>query len=137
MHRTPEGLFTIQDNGLSVPASGLPNILARARALYGVGSAFSSLAVLEDVVRATVGLRWEEDGAMAYALADVDADITQAIQSCKEELSSGRVFDVRVARKALASIGEAIKTSKSDCTRWDENAFPFERAEVSVQFWKL
>ena len=132
-----ESLFIVQDNGLSAPASGLQKILARARALYGVGSAFASLAVLETVVRATIGLRWDEDGQLAYALADVDSDITQAIQSCKEELASGRVKEIYAARKAVASLGEAIKSSRVDCARWHEDCFPFERAEVSVQFWKF
>jgi len=133
----PEGLFTVQDNGLALPAAGLQKVLSRARSLYGVGSAFSSLSVLEGVVRATLGLRWEEDGQMAYALADVDADITQAIQSCKEELGSGRVTDVHYARKVIASLGDAIRCSRSDCDTWHEDSFPFERAEVSVHFWKF
>ncbi|TCD60965.1 hypothetical protein EIP91_009246 [Steccherinum ochraceum] len=133
----PEGLFTVQDTGLSIAAPGLQKVLARARALYGVGSAFASLAVLEGVVRATVGLRWKGNGPMAYALADIDSDITQAIQSCKEEWGSGRVKDMGAAKRALASIGETIQSSKDDCERWDEESFPFERAEVSVQYWKI
>ncbi|KAH8108089.1 hypothetical protein BXZ70DRAFT_914121 [Cristinia sonorae] len=132
-----EGLFTVQDNGLSVPAAGLQKVLSRARVLYGVGSAFSSLSVLEGVIRATAGLKWEEEGQMADALAMVDADITQAIQSCKEELGSGRVKDLSGARKAVASIGEAINAVRADCARWDEDAFPFDRAEASVQYWKF
>lgn len=105
--------------------------------MYGVGSAFASLPVLEGVVRATIGLRWEQDGQMAYALADVDADITQAIQSCKEELASGRMKDVNYARKVVASLSDAFTASKEDSERWQEDNFPFERSDYSVQFWKF
>jgi hypothetical protein len=41
---------------------------------------FASLGVLESVVRATIGLRWEEVGELSNILALVDADISQAIQ---------------------------------------------------------
>lgn len=47
---------------------------------------FASLGVLVHVVRATVGLRWEEDGDMADMLAVIDADIGQAIQVCRRML---------------------------------------------------
>lgn len=43
---------------------------------------FSSLGLLSSVVRATLGLRWEDDGDMADILAVVDIDIGQAIQAC-------------------------------------------------------
>jgi hypothetical protein len=43
---------------------------------------FASLGILSSIVKATVGLRWEDDGAMAHVLAVVDADISQAIQVC-------------------------------------------------------
>ena len=41
---------------------------------------FASLGILDSVVRATIGLRWKEDGEMSDILALVDADISQAIQ---------------------------------------------------------
>jgi hypothetical protein len=41
---------------------------------------FASLGVLESVVRATIGLRWEDVGELSDILALVDADISQAIQ---------------------------------------------------------
>jgi hypothetical protein len=43
---------------------------------------FASLGILSSIVNATIGLRWEEDGAMAHILAVIDADISQAIQVC-------------------------------------------------------
>lgn len=41
---------------------------------------FASLGVLASIVRASIGLRWEEDGVIADILAVIDADIGQAIQ---------------------------------------------------------
>jgi hypothetical protein len=40
----------------------------------------ASLVVLASVIRATLGLRWDEEGEMADALAIIDVDLTQAIQ---------------------------------------------------------
>lgn len=54
--------------------------LARARSLYGAGMGFASLGILASVIRATIGLRWEDDGDMADILAVIDADVGQAIQ---------------------------------------------------------
>jgi len=41
---------------------------------------FASLGVLESVVKATLGLRWEKVGETSEILALVDVDISQAIQ---------------------------------------------------------
>ena len=58
----------------------LYDLLSRARSLYGAGLGFASLGVLSSIVRATIGLRWEDVGDMADILAVIDADIGQAIQ---------------------------------------------------------
>jgi hypothetical protein len=58
----------------------LHDLLIRARSLYGAGLGFASLGVLSSIVRATIGLRWEDEGDMADILAVIDADIGQAIQ---------------------------------------------------------
>jgi hypothetical protein len=59
----------------------LHDLLTRARSLYGAGLGFASLGLLSSIVRATIGLRWEDDGDMADILAVIDADIGQAIQA--------------------------------------------------------
>ena len=41
---------------------------------------FAGLILLSSVVKATIGLRWEQEGSMADILAVVDTDICQAIQ---------------------------------------------------------
>jgi len=97
---------------------------------------FASLAVLESVVRATIGLRWEDVGEMSDILALVDADISQGIQSSKEEIEAGRVGDLVVARQIVAELRGAVKDSFIDCETWG-GEFPFERASGSIEFWKL
>jgi len=68
---------------LGSPATPLPHlrdVLTRARSLFGAGMGFASLGLLSSIVRATIGLRWEDEGDMADFLAVIDSDITQAIQ---------------------------------------------------------
>ena len=65
----------------SAPTPSLHDLLTRARSLYGAGLGFASLGLLSSIVRATIGLRWEDDGDMADILAVIDADISQAIQA--------------------------------------------------------
>jgi hypothetical protein len=63
-----------------MPTPHLYDVLLRARSLYGVGMGIASLVVLASVVRATLGLRWDEEGEMADVLAIIDVDLTQVIQ---------------------------------------------------------
>src|ERR1700722_2905404 len=72
--------FFIQNGGVGVPPPDLEEVLARARTLDGAGMGFDSLGILASVVKATLGVRWDEDSDMANALAVVEADIGQAIQ---------------------------------------------------------
>lgn len=97
---------------------------------------FASLGVLVVVVSATIGLRWEQDGEMVDTLAAVDADISQAIQSCKEELAGGRVSDLPSVRAAVADLNTAVTGSFHDTEGWGGD-FPFEKAAISIQYWKF
>ncbi|KAH6867888.1 hypothetical protein BKA70DRAFT_1211285 [Coprinopsis sp. MPI-PUGE-AT-0042] len=120
----------------ATPLPHLYETLMRARSLYGAGLGFSSLAVLASVIRATVGLRWNDDGDMADLLVVIDADIGQAIQSSKEELEGGRVNDVMLARDAVQQLRQAINESLDDVHHWG-GEYPFERALSSLQCWKI
>lgn len=64
----------------SSPTGNLRDTLTRARSVYGAGMGFASLGILTEVVRATIGLRWDRDGDMVKVLSDIDTDISQAIQ---------------------------------------------------------
>lgn len=129
-------LFQTLDNGLAVPTQSLETILRRSRAFYGAGMGLASLGVLTEVVKSTLGLHWDLDGTTADVLAAVDADISQAIQSSKEELGGGRVSDLSTARLVVRDLTVAVSESLRDCERWG-GEFPFERALASVEYWKF
>lgn len=114
----------------------LEHILNRARSYYGVGLGFASLTMLTDVVRSTKGLEWEDVSQMTSALSVVDSDITQAIQSSKEELDAGRVEDLSVAHQAVDELRRAILESHREVKAWGGEP-PFERSLASVLHWKL
>ena len=97
---------------------------------------FASLKILARVVSATVGLRWEEDGAMEDTLANIDADISQAIQSAKEEIDNNRVTDLQEAREVVLELRTAVNDSQMDVKKWD-GGFPFERAAASLEYWRV
>ncbi|KIM74734.1 hypothetical protein PILCRDRAFT_827939 [Piloderma croceum F 1598] len=133
----PSTLFAIRQNdGMVVPTSQLNEALSRARTLYGAGMGFASLGVLESVVRATIGLRWEDVSELSDILALVDADISQAIQSSKEEIDAGRIGDLASARQIVTELRVAVRDSFVDCETWG-GEFPFERASGSIEFWKF
>ncbi|KAJ7149573.1 hypothetical protein C8R46DRAFT_964078 [Mycena filopes] len=117
------------------PAPQLLASLARARMLYGSGMGFASLAPLAVVVRSTVGRRWAADGEVAEALVMVDADIAQAIQSCREELQGG-VVPSAAGRAALEDLTIALEASRRDVEAWG-GEFPFERGVYTVRDFKL
>ncbi|KAI0692248.1 hypothetical protein C8T65DRAFT_586725 [Cerioporus squamosus] len=118
------------------PSEKLQDILIRTRTLYGSGMGFASLKILARIVSATVGLRWEEDSAMEDVLAEIDADISQAIQSSKEEIEGGRVADIQAARGVVHELRSAVNDSQMDVKKWD-GAFPFERAASSLEYWRV
>ncbi|KAJ6514611.1 hypothetical protein DFH09DRAFT_254005 [Mycena vulgaris] len=128
-------LFTAYGGSIA-PTPQLHDALKRARALYGSGMGFASLGLLAFAVRATVGLRWPHEGDMADVLAVIDADIAQAIQSCKEEIEAGRVAEHTPARKALNELRGAVDASYADVAGWG-GEFPFERAASSMEYWKF
>ena len=113
------------------PSSRLYGLLSHTRTLYGAGLGFDSLDILAGIVRATKGLRWDEDDHLANELANIDADISQAIQSCKEELAGDNVRDINAARTALNDLRAALDDCYADVTRWN-GEFPFERGAANA-----
>ena len=73
---------------------------------------------------------------MERALAEIDADISQALQSSREEMDSGRVGDIAIARAAITDLKSAVKENRMAVESWGADC-PFERAEASLDFWKL
>jgi hypothetical protein len=94
----------------------------------------ASLSLLTEVVRRTIGIRWEENGGLMNVLAVVDADITQAIQSCKEEVrNEARVAEASVV---VSQLKMSIAESLDDVRRWG-GEFPFDKSIASLEYWKV
>lgn len=124
-----------------VPGADLPAALTRVRSLYGAGLGLASLKVLANVVRATVGYRWDaknnEDGSsMEDLFAEIDADISQALQSSREELESGRVGDKNAVRNSVGALRVAVEESQQWVNSWG-GTYPFERAVSGLAYWRL
>ncbi|KAJ3790518.1 hypothetical protein GGU10DRAFT_340337 [Lentinula aff. detonsa] len=118
-------------NGEITPTRTLREVIARARTVYGIGLGFASLEILIPVVEATIGAKWERDGPTAEILTEVDADIVQAIQSCKEELLSDRVKERGAARQIVNRLQSGVEDSSQ------EGVVVFEKAADSMRHWKF
>lgn len=129
-------LFGARADGRAVPTAELKSVLVRVRALYGAGLGLASLKVLASVVRCTKGRRWEESGIMENTFSDIDADISQALQSTREELDGGRVSDLGSAREVLRELRTTLRESQEEVKSWG-GVYPFERAAATLEFWKL
>jgi arginine decarboxylase-like protein len=97
---------------------------------------FASLKVLTDIVEKTEAIRWKDDDETADMLAVVDSDITQAIQSCKEEIDQGQVPDMSEARDILKELRLSLGKSLDKVQSWG-GEYPFGRAWASLDYWKF
>ncbi|CAL1707905.1 unnamed protein product [Somion occarium] len=131
-----KGLFVTLENGYSIPGPALQDTLSATRSLYGAGMGIISLQKFAEVIRATIGHRWDEDSELEAMLAVIDADIAQAIQSSKEELLRDNPGDRADAIAAVAQLTSVIEESRVDIQRWDGD-FPFERAADSLRYLVL
>ncbi|KAH8108392.1 hypothetical protein DFH11DRAFT_1111340 [Phellopilus nigrolimitatus] len=120
----------------TAPSAKLNGLLAYTRTLYGAGMGFDSIDILVGIVRATTGLRWEPDDRLADELAIIDADISQAVQSCKEELAGGNVRDVGAARSALRKLRTALADCRAEVEDWG-GEFPFSRGSSNAECLQL
>lgn len=120
----------------TVSSTRLNGLLSYIRTLYGAGMGFDSLDILSGIVRATTGLRWDEDDQLANDLAIIDADISQAIQSCKEEYASGNARDINTARTALRKLRAALAECRENVESWG-GEFPFSRGSANADCLQL
>jgi len=132
----PSTFFTPSKFGEPTPTPQLFDALARARTLFGTGMGVESLGVLACIVRATSGFRWEEDGPMMDALAVVDADISQAIQSSKEQVAGELYKDLGGARRAINDLRDAMLDLEAEVAEWN-GEFPFMRGLANAECWRL
>ena len=120
----------------AAPTEKLHDILVRIRTLYGSGLGFASLRILSRVVGTTIGIRWENDSDMEDVLANIDADISQAVQSCKEELAGGHVRDISIARTALRKLRSCLADCRAEVESWG-GEFPFSRGSSNADCLQL
>lgn len=136
-------------------------LVGRARALFGAGLGLASLQLLTLLIHGTHGLRWSEDGSFVDALAVLDGDIAQAIQSSAEEIaqqavaqlvSSSTTTSQREAftpyqqqqqvveenwaeegSKAVYELRSALKACEDEVEGWG-GEFPFQRGLANVEW---
>lgn len=137
-------------------------IVSRARALFGAGLGLASLPLLTLLIHGTHKLRWSEDGTFVDALAILDGDISQAIQSSTEEIAQQAVAQLvslnptsppsvgmyapsqqqtssveenwtEEGCKAVVDLRNALKACESEVEGWG-GEFPFQRGLANVEW---
>ena len=124
-------VFVVDKNSEILPGPAAKTTLAYVRSLYGAGMAFQSITILTSIIRATLGFTWQEDGVMSDTLAEIDADISQAIQSCREELAS-KSDKATSAKETLQALLNALGDSRRE-VEMREGEFPFERGLANAE----
>jgi hypothetical protein len=97
---------------------------------------FDSLDLLTTVVHAMTDLRWDPNDTFADVLAVIDADISQAIQSCKEEIASGHTRDIAAARSSLRKLRAAMEDCRAEVETWG-GEYPFVRGSANADCLQL
>lgn len=104
--------------------------------MYGVGLGLTALRHLTPAIQQTIGLRWEDDDEMADSLAVLDSDMTQAIQSGKDELMRENGAGLNEARAIVKELRLRLSEASASVKSWG-GEFPFERTQASLEYWKL
>ncbi|KAG8931943.1 hypothetical protein FRC03_002155 [Tulasnella sp. 419] len=135
-----ESLFKNAHTNDPLPTQVVYDTLARARSIFGVGLGFESLHILLFLIRSTSGLRWELDSKMEDALIVLDADLAQAIQSCKEQVASkvatNQPLDLEAYRHQLKELKTAMEDIRKETDAWG-GEFPYEKGLISINGWRL
>jgi len=139
-HLKPAILFEARDSDHGrrnvVPTPNLNGLLSYTRSLYGAGMGFESIEILSGIVRSTSGLRWTAEDDLAQVLAVIDADISQAIQSCREEMGGGHIRDISGARAAMWQLRTALTDCRTEVDSWG-GEFPFSRGKLNADCLQL
>ncbi|GJJ13971.1 hypothetical protein Clacol_008228 [Clathrus columnatus] len=132
-------LFAIR-NGSFVPTQSFTDALSRARMLFGAGLGVDSLPILICVIRATFPLRWttSDNDILLSHLAVLDSDLSQAIQSCKEEVANGFIKtedEYDTLRIYIDDLYRALEDSRRVVATWG-GEFCFDRGYFAVEYWR-
>ncbi|KAF8512091.1 hypothetical protein BU17DRAFT_96600 [Hysterangium stoloniferum] len=117
--------------GIVVPTHHFGEVLSHARMLFGAGLGVDSLPMLTYVIRATFPLRWTtaDNDPLLPHLAILDSDLSQAIQSCKEELAAGLLQteeEMNGVKMSLEDLFRALEESRRLVENWG-GEFCFDR----------
>lgn len=129
-------LFHASHDGLPKPTDLFYQTLQDARSIYGAGLGRTALRYLTPVLQQTIDLQWVEDDEMAIALAVLDSDMTQAIQSSKDEMMREGGTSVSETRTVVKELQLRLSEASASVGLWG-GEFPFERTQASLEHWKL
>lgn len=126
--------------GVTVPTHHFSEVLSHARMLFGAGLGVDSLPILIYLVRATYPLRWttSDSDPLLPHLAILDSDLSQAIQSCKEEIAGGHLNsedELAGARASLEELYRALEESRRQVATWG-GEFCFDRGYFAAEHWR-
>ena len=127
--QTIQPLFTSAPQPLPSPA--FHTLLCRARVLYGCGLGLQSTELLTRIVTASVGLHWEEGGAIEDALSVVDCDLAAALYNVKDTFGTRLKDRDMSARGTLAALDMALRMVASQMEECGGDN-PFERAQEAL-----
>jgi hypothetical protein len=99
--------------------------------LSPTGLGVDTLPIFTHIVQSTFHLRWttSDSDPLLPHLAIVDADLSQALQSCKEEVAAGFVQsedEIASAKTALDDLYRALEESRRQVETWG-GEFCFDR----------
>jgi len=131
-HAPTPTLFARSGSGAIVPTSQFYRLRSQARVSFGAGMGKASLLPLLQIIRATSGLQWDEDGALAMALAEVDCDIAAAVMTTRDEVRDGRLKDHEGVLSTVAELRSALEDVAIEVESWGGDN-PFERGLAEAQ----
>ncbi|KAF8531214.1 hypothetical protein JB92DRAFT_2852250 [Gautieria morchelliformis] len=132
-------LFSVQGE-VATPTQQFTELLRHARMLFGAGLGADTLPIFTHIIRSTFPLRWttSDTDPLLPHLAIVDADLSQALQSCQEEVAAGFVQsedEIASAKASLDELCRALEESRCLVETW-EGEFCFDRGHFAAEYWR-
>ena len=123
---------------LWAPTADLEPLLRRTRMAYGAGLGVESLETLTNIVEVVAETHWKEDdgvNSMENILAAIDQDISQAVESAKQQIEAGHIDDIERAGQVKEALFKALQKCEQSVGVWNAEMFPFPRGLESVRGW--
>ena len=106
---------------------------------YGAGLGVESLETLNNIVEVVAETHWKEDDGvnrMENILAAIDQDISQAVESAKQQIEAGHIDDIERAGQVKEALFKALQKCEQSVGAWNAEMFPFPRGLESVRGWR-